>query len=272
MSPPYVVPPPSYVGFVFLLSRRWVLFFVFVTALGVACVLLGRWQFHRLSERRDNNDVIRTNLHATPAPVEMVLTDRSPDHNLQWRVVTATGTYDPASTLLVKYITHKGNPGVDVVVPLRLANRSAVLVDRGWIAGPDNGQRMPTAPAPPTGRVTVTGWVRLDSTHQSASTPHDRTIRQIGTKQLGSSFPYPILGGYVSAHQEAPKAAHTPIRNDGPDLSDGPHFFYGLQWFFFGLLAVSGFVWFAWIEYQERKHPHSERMAPPSTGSITPVR
>ena len=26
-----------------------------------------------------------------------------------------------------------------------------------------------------------------------------------------------------------------------PDLGNGPHFFYGLQWWFFGLLAIFGF-------------------------------
>ena len=35
-----------------------------------------------------------------------------------------------------------------------------------------------------------------------------------------------------------------------PDLGNGPHFFYGLQWWFFGLLAVFGFVYLA---YDERK-------------------
>jgi cytochrome oxidase assembly protein ShyY1 len=248
---------------VFLLSRRWVLFFAFVVALSIACVLLGRWQFHRLAERRDNNDVIRTNLHATPAPVETVLTDRSPDHDTQWRTVTAMGMYDGDNTVLVKYITHDGNPGVEVVVPLRLSNGSAVLVDRGWIAGPDNGQRMPTPPTPPEGKVTVTGWVRLDSTNTSAATPHDRTVRTIGSAQLRPEFPYPILGGYVSAKQETPTASHPPIRNDGPDLSDGPHFFYGLQWFFFALLAATGFVWFAWSEYQERNRAEPLRKQSP---------
>jgi cytochrome oxidase assembly protein ShyY1 len=263
---------------VFLLSRRWVLFFVFVVALSFACIQLGKWQFHRLSERRANNEIIRTNLAATSAPVDTVLTDGSPDHDTQWRAVYATGTYDPHHTLLVKYIAHNGNPGVDVVVPLRLASGKAVLIDRGWVAGPDNGQQMPTPPAPPSGKVRVSGWVQLDSTDQGASKPYDGTVRAIGTQQLKSTFPYPILGGYVSAQHESPAGTHVPIRNGGPDLSDGPHFFYGLQWFFFAMLAITGFVWFAWIEYDERRHPErrrrpqSGRQAPPSTGSMTPVR
>ena len=35
-----------------------------------------------------------------------------------------------------------------------------------------------------------------------------------------------------------------------PDLGEGPHFFYGLQWWFFGLLAVFGFCYLAYDEWR----------------------
>ena len=42
-----------------------------------------------------------------------------------------------------------------------------------------------------------------------------------------------------------------------PDIGDGPHFFYGLQWWFFGVLALVGFGYLAW---DERKNgPRGER-------------
>jgi cytochrome oxidase assembly protein ShyY1 len=31
------------------------------------------------------------------------------------------------------------------------------------------------------------------------------------------------------------------VRAELPDLGEGPHFFYGLQWWFFAALAVFGF-------------------------------
>ena len=68
-----------------------------------------------------------------------------------------------------------------------------------------------------------------------------------------------------------------------PDLGEGPHFFYGLQWWFFGLLAVGGFLYLAYDEWRGRPRTARTRAAgrgrgqsdlsiPPSTGSITPVR
>ena len=36
-----------------------------------------------------------------------------------------------------------------------------------------------------------------------------------------------------------------------PELDNGPHFFYGLQWWFFGVLAVFGF---SYLLYDERRN------------------
>ena len=35
-------------------------------------------------------------------------------------------------------------------------------------------------------------------------------------------------------------------------LNNGPHFFYGLQWWFFGLLALFGFGYLAWDEWRSQ--------------------
>ena len=50
-----------------------------------------------------------------------------------------------------------------------------------------------------------------------------------------------------------------------PDLGNGPHFFYGLQWWFFGLLAVFGFFYLAYDEWTRRgAQPASERAQHPA--------
>jgi cytochrome oxidase assembly protein ShyY1 len=42
-------------------------------------------------------------------------------------------------------------------------------------------------------------------------------------------------------------------RTELPDLGEGPHFFYGLQWWFFGVLAVFGFGYLAWDERRQKR-------------------
>ena len=120
----------------FLVSRRWLLFLAVVLLLAYACLLLGRWQWHRLESKKTNNAIIRTNESAAPVPVEQVLSEgQDPDSSQQYAVVSATGTYDVAKTIIIRYRTDDhGAAGVDVVVPLVTPSGTALLVDRGWVA------------------------------------------------------------------------------------------------------------------------------------------
>jgi cytochrome oxidase assembly protein ShyY1 len=233
----------------FLVSRRWLLFFVIVIGLAYACLLLGRWQWHRLESTKANNAVIRGNEHATPAPVDQVLQRGvDPPSSEQYRVVTATGTYDVGHTIIVRYQTRSGSPGVDVVVPLVTSSGNALLVDRGWFGTSNQGTTDPSqVPSPPSGKVTVTGWVRQDASGSSASVV-DASTRAISSSQIAPAIGIPVYGGFVDLRSETPAPAKSLSLNGLPGLSNGPHFFYSLQWWFFGILAIFGFGYLAWEE------------------------
>jgi cytochrome oxidase assembly protein ShyY1 len=234
----------------FLVSRRWLLFLAVVLLLAYACLLLGRWQWHRLESKKTNNAIIRSNEDAPPAPVEQVLREgRNPETTQQYAVVSATGTYDVGKTVIIRYQTDDhGQSGVDVVVPLVTANGTALLVDRGWVATTNQGLTDPSqVPAPPSGTVTVTGSVRQNADGGSAQVV-DGSARAISSTQIQPAIGIPVYGGFVDLTTETP-APTTPLEPaEPPDLSNGPHFFYALQWWFFGLLALFGFGYLAWEE------------------------
>jgi cytochrome oxidase assembly protein ShyY1 len=234
----------------FLVSRRWLLFLAVVLLLAYACLLLGRWQWHRLESKKTNNAIIRSNEDAPPAPVEQVLREgRNPESTQQYAVVSATGTYDVGKTVIIRYQTDDhGQSGVDVVVPLVTANGTALLVDRGWVATTNQGLTDPSqVPAPPSGTVTVTGSVRQNADGGSAQVV-DGSARAISSTQIQPAIGIPVYGGFVDLTTETP-APTTPLEPaEPPDLSNGPHFFYALQWWFFGLLALFGFGYLAWEE------------------------
>ena len=52
----------------FLLTRRWLGLLALALAVAAACVLLGRWQLHRLEARHARNHVITSNAAARPVP------------------------------------------------------------------------------------------------------------------------------------------------------------------------------------------------------------
>ena len=241
--------------FGFLLSRRWVLFALFVVVLGFACWRLGVWQFDRLQERRADNAIIERNLRAPAVPVNEVMSAEQPlPAQQQWRKVTVTGTYQVADETLVRYQTRDGRPGVNVLTPLRSAAGATVLVDRGWMPVTNDPTAPVDAPDPPAGRVTVTGWALPDQGGDTDQvTPIDGEVRLVSSRGFTGLTDGPLLQGYVTAAAERPAPRRPLVRAEPPELSSGPHFFYGLQWWFFAALAVGGFGYFAYAESRDRR-------------------
>ena len=240
----------------FLLSRRWIVFALVVAALAYFAWWLGEWQFHRLDERRNRNEIVERNIDAAPVPVEEVLAvGEDVAEQEQWRRVTATGEYAVADTVVVRYRTRDGASGVDVVVPLVTEAGPALLVDRGWMATDNRGTTPEDVPPPPSGEVTITGWVRHDASGES-TTVTDFSTRAISSEVIGESLDLTTYGGFVELESETPEASEPLERVELPDLGSGPHFFYGLQWWFFGLLAIFGF---GYLAYDEWRRPRSER-------------
>ena len=237
----------------FLLTRRWLGFLLVVGALAYLALRLGDWQFHRLEDRRAANGRIEHNIADSPVPVADVLAvGRGATKSDEWRQVTATGTYDDEHTVVVRYRTREGASGVDVVTPLVTNSGDAVLVDRGWMAAENSGAERPDLPPATRGLVTVTGYVRVDATGGSTRVT-DLSTRSISSRAIGSVVPYPLFGGFLELARQSPRAEKPLAAVELPEFNDGPHFFYGLQWWFFGLLAIGGFVYLMYDEWRQRR-------------------
>lgn len=234
----------------FLLSPRWIGLAVFATFMTVASIWLGGWQHDRYEARQAANDVTRGNYRADPINLEQALASGWSD-DLSWRTVTATGTFDPAHEVTVRFAQRDGRPGVDVVTPLRLESGEVVLVDRGWKQAANTGAAPDDIPAPPTGTVTITGWLQPDSTaDRAATTPTDGQVRAVDSGAWADFLGTRPLPGHVAMTDPAQDGLD-PVEE--PDLGSGPSLFYSIQWYFFAALAVFGYVWFVRAELIERR-------------------
>ncbi len=103
------------------------------------------------------------------------------------------------------------------------------------------------------------GWA--DATGDSTGVT-DQSTRSISSVQIGEAVDREVYGGFVDLRSEdpAPETALEPVAL--PDLDNGPHFFYGLQWWFFGVLAVFGFGYLAWDEWRKAREPAASRRRP----------
>ena len=243
----------------FLLSRRWVLFALAVVALGGAARSGSATGSSTGSPTaRPTTPVVRANEDKDPAPVADVLASgrRRSRTTDEWRLVEATGTYAAEDTVVVRYRSRDGLSGIDVVVPLVTADGTALLVDRGWLEADPDGTDRSGIPDPPAGEVTVTGWVRADGTGDSTVVT-DQSTRAISSTEIGEALGRDVYGGFVELRAEDGEPADGLEPVELPELDNGPHFFYGLQWWFFGVLAVFGFCYLAWDE--RRNGPRGER-------------
>ena len=222
---------------------RWTLLIVFVAVLGVVFINLGQWQLDRLSQRQTRNAATVANEKNPVRPVAEVFNHPIKDGD-QWQRVEAHGAFDADHQFIARYRSAGDVDGYEVITPLRTEN-GVVLVDRGLLPLP-SGTKIPTAaPAPPAGEVTLVGHVRRDEQgRRGAVTPVGRQVRLINSEAIAAALPYPIKNGYIGLLTVTPaqQGDFRPIPL--PEISDGPHFWYAVQWFMFTGIGVAGIVVF----------------------------
>jgi cytochrome oxidase assembly protein ShyY1 len=226
--------------------RVWALGFL-VLLVVPAFLLLSRWQLHRLDERRAENTLISDHADAAPVPVAAAMTAGSDPNSLtaeqEWRDITATGRYDPAGQQLVRRRPLNGENGYWVMTPLVLSDGSVLAVNRGWVGAGQDATTNPEVPPAPSGEVTVVGRLRLsqDAPARPADLPTGQ-VTDLDVRAVPASGP--VFPGYLelvtSDPPETGDPALTPIPL--PELDDGPHLSYAIQWVAFAVIAIGGFV------------------------------
>ena len=231
----------------FVRRPKWIVGHVIVLVAVVVFVNLGFWQLRRLEERRSFNTLITSRTTQAEVPLAEVLQRYGPSQEaLEYRVVTAAGTYAPQEEVILLARSYDGISGHHVVTPLYIGGDRAVMVDRGWVPI-DLDQPGLEAFAPPRGQVTVVGLLRKTEVRGSfgPTIPPEGVVTQVprvDLERLDDQVAGELAPVYIQLMKQNPaQTGDLPRLVPIPEPSEGSHRAYAVQWFLFAAVTVVGY-------------------------------
>ena len=230
----------------FALSRRWFGYLALAVVFAAVCVALSQWQIARLNETRTANELVDRNYHSTPIALDSALPNlTSYSARQQWKQVTLTGTYLTDEQVLVRNRPLNGQPGFEVLDPLLLADGRVFVVDRGYVPIGNTQDRPDSIPSPRSDTVTVVVRLRAGEPTLSGRSDTQGELATIHLPDVAKLVGKPTYtGAYGLMVSESPAAATRPTAMQKPELDEGLHISYAIQWVIFGIMAFFG-LWYA---------------------------
>lgn len=205
------------------------LFATLAAAAGIAATLaLANWQLGRAHEK----EAARTRLEARVAhpPVALTTTEVQAG-DVEWRRVTVRGRFEPKYAVFLDNRVLRGVAGYHVVMPLAISGGERhVLVNRGWIAGTRDRNRLPQVKTPEetvevTGLAVVPGrrFLELGNGVVEGNVWQNLTLERYRRA-------VPIALQPVMVQQESALDDGLVRAWDKPDLGIEKHYGYAFQW------------------------------------------
>ena len=209
-------------------------------AISGVTIFLGFWQYDRHLDRADALANYEVAEQLAPEQLsELVPAGASelPD-GVEWRTITATGTFDPDSLRVLRTRPVAGTGAWQYLAWLEADNGQSLQVGLGWIPQPGPDADPPRPNLDPSTPVTVTGIMRVwepDDGKESGD-----TVSRIAPEQLpaatGDAVP-----GYLMLREwcDSTGCVETPVGQPVPlpTLTLGPHLAYAWQWWLFAAMA-----------------------------------
>jgi cytochrome oxidase assembly protein ShyY1 len=234
--------------------KRWLVWLLVASLFAVACAFLSQWQFSRRAEAVAKIDLIAANFDS-PAVAITELTDLN-DFDLanEWRPVVLDGNFLPEKAVLVRNRPYNGNAGFLQVVPFQLVTGEVVAVETGWLPTGSQNDEPDVIPLPSSGSVEIIARIRPAEPTLDRDAPQGQ-IATINIESLISKVQIsePVYNSvYVRLAQSFNKS-DLPRVQAKPQLTEGNHLSYALQWILFALMAFGALWWAIWQERQIRK-------------------
>jgi cytochrome oxidase assembly protein ShyY1 len=219
-------------------KEPWALFKSLIALLLIILCLWGsQWQYHRGVDRHARNAVIEKRIAQSPIELAAVKGNLA---DYEWQTVDVVGSFNPDKQILLRNRYHDGKYGYEVLTLFTSADNKSFWVDRGWVQAGATATTPPVVTALPQGEVSISGRLRLDS-----SLPRGSFFALPGkgeglVSELNAQSQLDTEKFYIDLLSGSDTSLTPEVTAQLPELSDGPHMAYALQWIFFGGLVFYG--------------------------------
>lgn len=227
-----------------LTKPRWIALTAFLLIMIYLFIRLSDWQFDRYNQRIKNNEITTTALSSEP----INLTDLSQVSGLKdWQKISIKGEFINSDAKLLRRQYLESSLGFWVITPLKLENDQVILVNRGWIPIAESSTSPQEIPSSPQGDLTIIGYVQ--TLKDTKSEPEDLPLNQINYLNSTNFTSQPLSTNFLQLASMSPmdnQVAIIPL----PELSNGPHFSYAIQWILFALMLPIG--WYVLLKNENK--------------------
>ena len=219
-------------------KEPWAVFKSLIALLLIILCLWGsQWQYHRGVDRHARNAVIEKRIAQSPIELAAVKGNLA---DYEWQTVEVVGSFNPDKQILLRNRYHDGKYGYEVLTLFTSADNKSFWVDRGWVQAGATATTPPVVTALPQGEVSISGRLRLDS-----SLPRGSFFALPGkgeglVSELNAQSQLDTEKFYIDLLSGSDTSLTPEVSAQLPELSDGPHMAYALQWIFFGGLVFYG--------------------------------
>lgn len=227
-----------------LIRPRWIALTIILLAFIYLFIRLSFWQFDRYDQRILRNEQTYSALSSSPKYIESL---SQLSEMKQWEKVELKGNYKNEHSKLVRKQYLGNSLGFWIITPFEITNGDRILINRGWIPIGSSASTDQNIPLAPPGNVNIEGY--LQPFKSSVAQPTDLPINQVNNIDF-KYFDFEIANDfYLQLAKSSPmdnQVAIIPL----PELSNGPHLSYAIQWILFALLLPIG--WYVLLKNESK--------------------
>jgi cytochrome oxidase assembly protein ShyY1 len=206
-------------------------------ALVLLCLWAAQWQYQRGVDRHARNVLIAEQSQLPPIEFQNLLGDIA---DYEWRKISLKGSFDDKNQILLRNRYHDGMYGFEQLT-LFVFDERKIWVDRGWVKAGSDATVPPQLQPTNQGLISIDGRLRLDSSLPrgkffAVANDSERNL----VSQLDARKGIQTEKFYIDLISASDASMNPDVPVDLPELSDGPHMAYALQWLFFAGLVIYG--------------------------------